>query len=80
MIRAKLEGIANIQALKFDIPGRQLEVYHAADRNDDFLAALESLHLDTTLISSEETDEMVREDDHHQQRRVLWQDRYFALC
>ena len=28
MIRAKLEGMANIHNLKFDIPGRQLEVYH----------------------------------------------------
>ena len=73
MTRAKLEGMADIQALKFDIPGRQLEIYHATDQYDGFLAALESLQLDTTLISSDATDEMVSEDDHHQQRRVLWQ-------
>lgn len=73
MIRAKLEGMADIQALKFDIPGRQLEIYHATNRYDDFLAALEGLQLDTTLISSETTGETVSEDDHHQQRRVLWQ-------
>lgn len=73
MIRARLEGMADIQALKFDIPGRQLEVYHDSDKYDGFLAALESLQLGTTLISSETTEEMVREDNHRQQRRVLWQ-------
>ena len=73
MIRAKLEGMADIQALKFDIPGRQLEIYHATNRYEGFLATLESLQLDTTLISSETTEETVREDNHRQQRRVLWQ-------
>jgi Co/Zn/Cd efflux system component len=72
MIRTKLEGMTNIKSLMFDIPGRQLEVYHT-DSYEGFFAALESLHLDTTLISSEATESVEFEDDHHRQSRVLWQ-------
>lgn len=72
MIRTKLEGLTNIKSLKFDIPGRQLEVYHV-DSYEGFFAALESLHLDAALISSEEIESNNFEDDHHRQSRVLWQ-------
>ena len=72
MIRAKLEGMTDIQSLMFDIPKRQLEVYHT-DSYETFFAALESLKLDTKVISSEAIDAMDMEDDHHRQSRVLWQ-------
>ncbi|OPY82598.1 MAG: zinc transporter ZitB [Syntrophorhabdus sp. PtaU1.Bin153] len=72
MIRAKLEGMTDIQNLKFDIPGRQLEICHA-NGYEDFAAALESLHLGTKLISSETIESTDIKDDHRQQTRVLWQ-------
>jgi Co/Zn/Cd efflux system component len=72
MIRAMLEGMDHVLNLKFDIPGRQLEVYHTNDY-EDFLAALESLQLDTKFISTEAIESMDVEEDQHLQRRVLWQ-------
>ena len=73
MIRAKLEEMNDIRSLMFDIPKRQLEVYHT-DSYETFFAALESLKLDTKIISSEAIDAMdMEEDDHHRQSRVLWQ-------
>ena len=72
MIRAKLEGMSDIHNLKFDISGRKLEIYHT-DSYEDFLTALESLQLDTKLISTEAVESMDGEEDQHLQRRVLWQ-------
>lgn len=73
MIRAKLEGIAGIQGLAFDIQNRKLEIYHTTGSFDVFFAALDSLRLDTKLISSEAVDSINIEDVHHSQKRVLWQ-------
>jgi Co/Zn/Cd efflux system component len=70
MIRMKLEELANIQELTFDIPGRKLDVYHT-DSHDKIFAALDSLQLDTKLVSSEPAPDV--EDSHRQQSRVLWQ-------
>jgi Co/Zn/Cd efflux system component len=72
LIRAKLEGVANINSLKFNIPGRQLEIYHS-DSYEGFLMVLESLHLDTKFISSEVVELTDVEKDHRLQSRVLWQ-------
>ncbi|HQO63368.1 MAG TPA: cation transporter, partial [Syntrophorhabdus sp.] len=72
MIRARLEGMNNIKSLKFDIPGRLLEVYHL-NGCEGFLAALENLHLDTKLISSETTEDVDIGGEHRLQRHVLWQ-------
>jgi len=72
MIRVRLKGMDNIRNLKFDIPGRLLEVYHAGGYKS-VLAAIEDLQLDTKFISSEAIEPVVMEEDHHRQRRVLWQ-------
>ena len=72
MIRMKLEGLSGIQSLQFDIPGRKLEVHHT-DNKDHILAALNSLNLDTKLVSSGLTDTVNIKDNNHQERRVLWQ-------
>jgi len=72
MIRMKLEGLTNIKSLEFDLPGRTLEVYHT-DSYDNLLAALDSLHLDTKVVSSEPTDTVSIKDSHRQERQVLWQ-------
>lgn len=72
LIRAKLEGMAHIQRLKFDIPGRELEIYHTGG-HEGFLEALESLHLDTRLMSSQPAEEFSPAQDQQIERRVLWQ-------
>ncbi len=72
MIRMKLEALSNIQSLQFDLGQRRLEVYHA-DGHDNVLAALDTLQLDTTLVSSEPADMTAVKDNHRQETRVLWQ-------
>ncbi len=68
----KLEGLTNIESLQFDIPGRTLDVCHT-DSSDNVLEALDSLDLDTKLVSSEPTDMVGIKESHCQERRVLWQ-------
>ncbi len=72
MIRMKLEGVAGIQDLKFDIPERVLEAYHTGGHSG-ILAALEDLQLDAKLASSEEVGPVSVEEDQQLQRRVLRQ-------
>ena len=67
-----LEGLTNIESLEFDIPGRTLEVHHA-NSYDNLLDALDSLHLDTKVASSEPTDTVSIKNSHRQERQVLWQ-------
>ncbi len=72
MIQMKLEGLTNIESLEFNIPGRTLEVYHT-DSYDNLLVALDSLQLDTKVVSSEPTDTVSIKNSHRQERQVLWQ-------
>ena len=55
MIRMKLEGDDQIKSLDFDLENRRLEVYHTGTYQS-ILAALESLNLNTTQVSSEEAE------------------------
>ena len=72
MIRMKLEEFANIESLQFDISGRRLDVCHTGGY-DSIFAALDSLGLDTRLISSEQVASPVAHEVHRQERRVLLQ-------
>ena len=72
MIRMKLEGLTNIESLEFDLPGRTLEVCHT-DGYDNLLTALNSLDLDTKVVSSEPTEAVRIKGSQRQERRVLWQ-------
>lgn len=72
MIRMKLEELSTIQSLRFDLPGRTLEVYHT-DGHENLLAALESLKLDAQLVSSEPADPVGIGEACRQESRVLWQ-------
>jgi len=72
MIRMKLEGLTNIESLEFDLPGRTLEVCHT-DGYDNLLTALNSLDLDTKVVSSEPTEAVRIKGSQRQVRRVLWQ-------
>lgn len=73
IIRMKLGGFKNITFLEFDIPNRQLTVYHT-EGFDDILQALNGLNFDTSLISSIST-EQIQTDNHDttRDRKLLWQ-------
>ena len=72
LIRTKLDGISAIQGLQFDIPNRQLEIYHW-DSYETILSALDSLQLGTKLLSTQSIEAMDTVEDGHRQSRVLWQ-------
>ena len=72
LIRMKLEGLAEIHSLQFDLADRTLDVFHTGDP-DHLFVTLDSLQLDTKLVSSEAADTKVLEEGHAQQKKVLWQ-------
>jgi len=71
LIRMKLQNHDTIKSLDFDIPNRKLEVYHS-ENPESILSALETLNLNTTLISTEESDAAIEADNNKSQRKVLW--------
>lgn len=70
LIRMKLEGISNIAHLEFDIPNRELAVFHEAG-SEEIEHALEALKLGSKLISTETTERSDFDSDSHQ-RKLLW--------
>ncbi len=72
MIRMKLDGLSNIQSLDFDIPNRQLYVYHT-DNYEPIFQQLDKLKFDTSLVGSIEVAPFIKSDTSQQERRLLWQ-------
>jgi Co/Zn/Cd efflux system component len=73
MIRMELADLKNIKLLDFDIPNRQLTVFHT-DSYDSIFQRLESLKFDTSLISSVAADNnSVITDNTAPERKLLWQ-------
>lgn len=70
LIRMKLQNFDSIELLEFDIPNRKLSVYHNGNPEPVF-SALETLNLNTTLISTEEADFIKRTDTGSNQRKLL---------
>ncbi len=71
LIRMKLQNFDRIKLLEFDIPNRKLNVYHS-ENPEPILLALETLSLNTTLISTEENTSIIEVDSHTNQRKLLW--------
>jgi len=71
LIRMKLQNFDTVQSLEFDIPNRKLDVYHN-ENPAPILSALESLNLNTTLISTEESQAVFGADTSNNQRKLLW--------
>lgn len=67
----KLQNFDRIKLLEFDIPNRKLNVYHS-ENPEPILLALETLSLNTTLISTEENTSIIEVDSHTNQRKLLW--------
>jgi Co/Zn/Cd efflux system component len=70
LIRTKLDGVAGIKSLEFDIPKRKLEVYHEGSEDEIEKLILE-LKLGGKKLSTQETD---RTDflENTRQRKLLW--------
>ena len=71
LIRMKLQNFDMVKSLEFDIPNRKLSVFHNGGPEPVF-SALETLNLNTTLISTEETDVVNGIDTGNNQRKLLF--------
>lgn len=67
----KLQDFDTVKSLEFDIPNRKLNVYHSGTPEPIF-SALETLNLNTTLISTEENTIEIEADTSSMQRKLLW--------
>lgn len=70
LVRMKLEGIAAIKKLEFNLGKRELSVFHS-EKNSEIESRLEDLHLGTTLLESSKTDEQSGHVD-KQELKLLW--------
>ena len=70
LIRMKLDSIAGIKNLHFDIPGRKLTVFHKG-KNDQIESSIKELKLGGRKISSESTDQTEFVESANQ-KKLLW--------
>lgn len=70
MIRLKLQGL-HFMKLDFDIPNRNLYVYHESDITSIF-NAVNDLNLGASLIGSEESNYTHVSEDHSKEKKLLW--------
>ncbi len=72
MVRMKLSEMTQIFSMRFDIPNRELLVYHAED-SEAIFQRLNALNLDTELISDDTVkSEEIAEDAGSQRKLLLW--------
>lgn len=73
MIRMKLSDLTNINSLDFDIPNRQLTVFHT-ENHDQIFQRLDNLKFDTSLIDSVSADNYIATTDNtDREKKLLWQ-------
>ena len=70
LIRLKLDGIGEIKNLDFDIPKRQLTVFHHG-RVDEIEGSIADLNLGGRRLTTEQADEIEFEEP-TKQRKLLW--------
>jgi Co/Zn/Cd efflux system component len=71
LIRMKLQNVETVKSLEFDIPNRKLTVFHS-ENPEPIFSALGTLKLNTTLVSTEKSNEVVQTDTRNNQRKLLW--------
>lgn len=71
LIRMKLEPIAAIKKLDFDIPNRTLHIFHNGDTSI-IEKSISDLNLQSNLMASEQTTEETDEAVHASDKRLLW--------
>ncbi|AFK05682.1 cation efflux protein (plasmid) [Emticicia oligotrophica DSM 17448] len=73
MIRMKLADLTDIEYLDFDIPNRQLTVFHN-ENYDQIFQRLDDLKFDTSIINSISVDNHESSIDNKEgERKLLWQ-------
>ena len=72
MIRMKLEDIAGIQYLDFNIPDRTVSVYHNNGGLSEIERAIDSLHLNSSLQQTEEVTEVPFSDEKMEKMILQW--------
>lgn len=72
LIRLKLENSKAISSLEFDIPHRQLHVYHTGEYEPIF-EEIDKLQLDTSFVESCETDWASSAVNKSEDKKILWQ-------
>lgn len=70
LIRMKLEALADIQYLAFDLPNRKLEVLHSGEVGP-ITSAIHELNLDDSYISSEQADGLMYAASERNERKLL---------
>lgn len=71
LIRMKLDGMEDIQLLKFDIPERILQVIHSNDYEPIF-QKLQELKLNTSVVSSVKAEAQPTGIQQNTQQKILW--------
>jgi Co/Zn/Cd efflux system component len=70
LIRMKLDGYEFVK-LDFDIPNRNLYVFHEGEINPIY-EAIKDLNLGTSLINSEDSELDITNVDHSKEKKLLW--------
>lgn len=71
LIRMKFGGNEAIEALQFDIPARQLTVFHTGDP-EPIAQTLDGLRLDSSLVTTEDAGLAELTEEAPSDRRLLW--------
>ncbi len=71
MVRMQLEPLPQVERLDFDLPARQLTVYHR-DVATPVTQALHQLKLGDQLLTTEAAELPAVDDDSGQQKKILW--------
>lgn len=71
LIRLKLQDIAGVQRLEFDLANRTVTVYHL-ENAEVIIKELDSLELGSQLLATANVGDSQPAEDHGKQRRVLW--------
>jgi Co/Zn/Cd efflux system component len=71
LIKMKLDSLDGIESLEFNIPNRKLTAYYNG-QVEPILNALESLNLNTKLISTEQSELILENEAQGKERKLLW--------
>jgi Co/Zn/Cd efflux system component len=71
IIRMKLDGLTNIKSLEFNIPDRQLTVFHTGE-NQEIFQRLNELNFGTEIIESIVAEKFQSIDKQPNERKILW--------
>jgi Co/Zn/Cd efflux system component len=71
LIRMKFEGLSQIKHLKFDLTRRELTIFHENNINE-IEESLKQLNLGHKKLYTKKTDRISFDQNHNNQRRVLW--------